>query len=151
MLYTILEVSEKLNTSKVTVYKKINSVKELTEFITVKNNVKYINEEGLEFLRELISKQVNSNEFKEVKNNTDKNTYKSSYENAFNYLQEDYINTLKKQIEEKDKQLEEKDKIIRKQMELNENNQILLKQEKERFLMLEEMNQKSIWQKIFKK
>ena len=150
MLYTILEVSKKLNTSKVTVYKKINSVNKLKGFITIKNNVKYINDEGLEVLKELINKSVNSKDCKWVNLNDDKNTIKASEYNAFNYLQEDYISTLKKQIEEKDRQLEEKDRIIKKQMELNENNQILLRQEKERLMIMESNNNKSFWRKIFK-
>lgn len=150
MLYSILEVSKKLNISKVTVYKKINSVKGLTEFITVKNNVKYINEEGFEFLKELTVNHVNSKGLKGVNSEDKKNNVEGIEYKAFNYLQEDYINTLKKQIEEKDRQLEEKDKIIKKQMELNENNQVLLRQEKERLMLLEANNNKSFWKRIFK-
>jgi len=44
-----------------------------------------------------------------------------------------------------EKQLEEKDKQIAKLMELNTNNQILLKQSQERMLELEVSQEKKLW------
>ena len=177
MVYTIAEVSEKLNISKVTIYKKIKSLNhELKSFLTVKNGVKYLDDKGIEVIKNSIENfnQVNNNlnhelpetsqsiandevltELKELKKSKYElvNQLKSEIE-SLKQDKHEYINLFKNQLETKDKQIEELNKALTQSQQLNENNQILLKQhQEEKVLFLENESQKeqSFWRRLFKK
>jgi hypothetical protein len=152
MLYTILEASKLIGISKVTAYKKINTVKELKQHITVKNNIQYIDTEGLDKLKALISKPVNCKEETENDDTNYQNKENSKVVNRFTDLQEDYIALLKQQLEEKDRQLSEKDKIISEHTELIRNSQVLFQQSQQKIFLLEqakEEEKRSWWGKLF--
>ena len=159
MLYKILEVSKQLKVSKQTIYKKLNKNDDLKQYVTTKNNIQYFDEKGLEFLDSLISKQVTVtpvNQEQETKETSNENNCHSEVSTSYNRLQDDYIEHLKKQLEEKDKQLLEKDrlmdKIISEHTELVRNSQILLREKEEKILMLESKEQKkkqNFWKRLF--
>ncbi len=122
MLYTITEISELINLSKVSVYKRLK-LKEMEPFITIKNKTTYVNDEGLTFIKTTLS-NVN----RKVNISTDEAISQDDYLS----LKKEYINQLKQQITEKDIQ-------ISKLLELNKNNQILLKENpQQNILLLEE-------------
>jgi hypothetical protein len=147
MLYTILEASKLTGISKVTAYKKISAVNDLKNHITIKNNTQYIDTEGLEKLKMLISKPINSKPQTENQSCIQQNPVNDEVVNAYKALQEDYILLLKSQIEEKDRQLSEKDRIITDHAELLKNSQVLLQQSQQKILCLESSNEKPPWWK----
>jgi hypothetical protein len=143
--YTITESAKLLNVSRLTIYKKIEKLKELKPHIKIKNNTKYLNDKALEIIKNSI-KQPNQ------QNISDKKKHAVSES-----VQKEYLTSLKNQIAQLEKhndllvdQLNEKDKQLNNKDELLKNFQILLKSEQENNLKLLESNKKSIWKKIFK-
>jgi hypothetical protein len=128
-LYSVKEVSEVLNLSLVSVYKKFKKP-EIKPYIVKKEGIKYISEEGLEILKGL-------------KDNSENTGQSKQHNNADDGILNDYINHLKEQLKQKDTQ-------IQQLIELNKNNQILLKQEKDKVLLLEE-KKKPFWSRLFNK
>lgn len=140
MLYTIQEASNQLKISKVTIYKKIKNSPEFKAFIKVKNNTKFIEPEGLDWLRENIVNNNNVNQLKETPSNNSENIFNKAIVNTFNHLQDEYVNSLKQQIsslenyiktlenerENKNYQLEEYNKRLAENNKLMENMQVLL-------------------------
>jgi hypothetical protein len=153
LLYSILEASKQLGVSKVTAYKKINSVKELKQYITVKNNVKYINDKGLEELRSSLCKQVNSKPLTNTHELNDDNSLSDKPVSTFTDLQKDYITHLKAQLEIKDSQISKLIEELNTKSRLLENSQILQKQQQDKVLLLESSDKKerpSIWNRFLK-
>jgi len=104
MLYSVSEISELINLSKVSIYKKLK-LKEIEPYIVKIQGITYVDTIGFNLLKE--SLKLNE-----------------EVETGLNILKDDYIETLKEQLNKKDNQIAELHKLI-------ENNQILLKQEKE--------------------
>ena len=130
-MFTVEEVSKLLSVSKVTIYAKL---KKYESKVVVKQGKKYVTEE----LLSLIKQELNLKECLKVGNNTgainqEVATDRDDLINLNQYL----INFLKQQLEEKDIQLREKDKQIEELINLNKNNQVLLKQQQDK-----EINQK---------
>ncbi|NFI54716.1 hypothetical protein FDA52_17570 [Clostridium botulinum] len=126
MLYSVSEISNLINLSKVSIYKKLK-LKEIEPHITKLQGVTYVNEVGFNLLKESLNlnekiKTNLNNKNINVEIATDLVDFKEDL-TSLNLLKDDYIETLKKQIEEKDNQIQKLHKLI-------ENNQILLKQEK---------------------
>lgn len=179
MLYSVQEASKLLNTSRVTIYNKIEKLKELKPHIKVKNNAKYITVEGIELIRQSINDNQQSKVFtnieEEKEEDTQENINNNSVVNDFTPLQNDLIQVLKEQIQElkeqiteikedKQKQIEHlqeqlqvKDKQIDVLTKLHENNQVLfplLSQVQQKVFLLEqeqhpEQEQKKWWKKMF--
>ncbi|NFA44472.1 hypothetical protein EXM65_18400 [Clostridium botulinum] len=108
------------------IYKKLK-LKEIEPHITKLQGVTYVNEVGFNLLKESLNlnekiKTNLNNKNINVEIATDLVDFKEDL-TSLNLLKDDYIETLKKQIEEKDNQIQKLHKLI-------ENNQILLKQEK---------------------
>ena len=134
-MFTVEEVSKLLSVSKVTIYAKL---KKYGSKVVVKQGKKYVTEE----LLSLIKQELNLKEFLKYNLKVDNNTGAINQEIATDRddlinLNQDLINFLKQQLEEKDIQLREKDKQIEELINLNKNNQILLKQQQDK-----EINQK---------
>lgn len=111
MLYNVNELSTLFKVSKVTVYKKLDTVKDLKQFIKVKNKVKYLSEEGLEIL----SRQFSNKEFNTTDSPEDKNNIETLLKSQVEYLQE--------QLKEKDKQLERMQVLLLNNQKLLETRQ----------------------------
>lgn len=152
MLYTVSELSDMLGFSKVTIYNKINSLKtDLKPYIKHKKGVTYIDDKGVLIIkRDLglieVESTLNSNgefkvdnpvnnevlkEFKEL--NVLVKTLKTEVETG----QDNYTKSLLDQIELLKSELNKKDDQINNTLRLLENSQILLKENKEKILMLE--------------
>ena len=134
-MFTVEEVSKLLSVSKVTIYAKL---KKYESKVVVKQGKKYVTEE----LLSLIKQELNLKECLKYNLKVENNTGAINQEIATDRddlinLNQDLINFLKQQLEEKDIQLREKDKQIEELINLNKNNQILLKQQQDK-----EINQK---------
>jgi len=131
MLYSIAEVSELINLSKVTLYKKLRLL-DMSTHITKKSNITYIDDEGLQLIKDdLIS--LNSED-----NITTSNEETEALEGGLS-LKEDYIKYLKAENEKLWNGMQEKDDQISKLIDLNKNSQILLKEKPhDDILLLEE-------------
>ena len=129
-MFTVEEVAEQLNVSKVTIYAKL---KKFDDKVVLKQGKKYITEELLSLIKQdLKVKEVENNSL----NNADDNKYSNSEiaidrDDLIN-LNKDLIKALMEQLDSKDRLLEEKDKQITELHKLIENSQILLKEERKK-------------------
>lgn len=169
MLYTVTEISELLGFSKVTIYNKIKSLKlELKPYIKHKKGVLHIDDKGLLILKEDLGlkdiKSALNDDGTLNDENIDSNNNLEDFKDI-NYLiktinetvktgQENYINSLLNQIEILKSELDKKDDQLNNTLRLLENSQVLIKQDKEKILMLESKEQKEkrgIFSNIFKR
>lgn len=159
--YTVYEVADLLKTSHTTIYNKLNNKdikKELRNFIKRQGKTTYISDVGVEILRKYVNNKeslkkdsVNFINKIDNKNNEslEEKEFKESKESIEVYKK--LITSLESQIEDLKSDKEKLFREVEEQRRLHQNTQVLLKQEKEKILMLEEKDHKSIWQKIFKK
>ena len=134
-MFTVDEVSKLLSVSKVTIYAKL---KKYESKVVVKQGKKYVTEELLSLIKqELNLKECLKDHLKVVNNTGAINQEVATDRDDLINLNQDLINFLKQQLKEKDIQLREKDKQIEELINLNKNNQILLKQQQDK-----EINQK---------
>lgn len=139
MIYTVAKVSELVNLSKASIYNKLK-LKEFKSYLTKKQGITYISEEGLKLIQ---------SDLKYYKANNTVNAEVATDSDFINTLKED-INYLKdqakqkdlqfdNQLKEKDRQLENYSERLKQAHKLIENNQILLKEKpKQEILKLEE-------------
>jgi hypothetical protein len=141
-LYTITESANELNVSRLTIYKKIDELKDdLKPYIKIKNNTKYLNNKALEIIKSNIKRP----------NKSKNNEKEILLQNQIEQLKKQN-KILQEQIVVKDNQLQNKDDIIK-------NFQVLLKNEQENNIKILENNNKllesskkdSFFNKIFKK
>ena len=129
-MFTVDEVSKLLSVSKVTIYAKL---KKYESKVVVKQGKKYVTEELLSLIKqELNLKECLKDNLKEGNNTGAINQEVATDRDDLINLNQDLINFLKQQLEEKDIQLREKDKQIEELINLNKNNQILLKQQQDK-------------------
>ena len=134
-MFTVEEVSKLLSVSKVTIYAKL---KKYGSKVVVKQGKKYVTEELLSLIKQELNLKECLKDNLKVENNTGAiNQEIATDRDDLINLNQDLINFLKQQLEEKDIQLREKDKLIEELINLNKNNQILLKQQQDK-----EINQK---------
>ncbi|MDU6451281.1 MAG: hypothetical protein E6543_04515 [Enterobacter hormaechei] len=106
--------------------------------MVVKQGKKYVTEELLSLIKQELNLKECLKDNLKVENNTGAiNQEIATDRDDLINLNQDLINFLKQQLEEKDIQLREKDKQIEELINLNKNNQILLKQQQDK-----EINQK---------
>lgn len=168
MLYTVTEISEMLGFSKVTIYNRVNSLKtELKPYIKHKKNILHIDDKGLLILKEDlglidVKSTLNDNNTSDTENidfNSDLKDFKDinylikTIEKTVKTSQENYINSLLEQIKLLKSELDKKDAQLNNTLRLLENSQILIREEKEKILMLEskEMKEKRGIFSIFKR
>jgi hypothetical protein len=157
MLYTVAEVSDMLEFSKVTIYNKINSLKtDLKPYIKHRKGITYIDDKGVLIIKRdlgLIEDEntLNSgNEFKaenplgksDLKQFKEINILVETLEKTIKTGQANYINSLLGQIELLKSELNKKDEQINNTLRLLENSQVLIKDNKEKILMLESKEEK---------
>lgn len=134
-MFTVEEVSKLLSVSKVTIYAKL---KKYESKVVLKQGKKYVTEELLSLIKQELNLKECLKDNLKVENNTGAiNQEIATDRDDLINLNQDLINFLKQQLEEKDIQLREKDKQIEELINLNKNNQILLKQQQDK-----EINQK---------
>ena len=134
-MFTVEEVSKLLSVSKVTIYAKL---KKYGSKVVVKQGKKYVTEELLSLIKQELNLKECLKDNLKVENNTGAiNQEIATDRDDLINLNQDLINFLKQQLEEKDIQLREKDKQLEELINLNKNNQILLKQQEDK-----EINQK---------
>lgn len=120
-MYSVEEVSEQLNVSKVTIYAKL---KKFNNMVVIKQGKKYIDTELFNLIKnDLKSKDNNNNNLNSDINDILNDEVATDTDDLIN-INKDLINALLEQLKEKDKQISELHKLI-------ENNQILLKHDKE--------------------
>jgi hypothetical protein len=142
MFYTVAQVSELTNLSKVSIYNRLKT-KEFKKHMTKKQGITYIDEDGLNLIKDdLIFKD---DQFKGIEEEPQQQAYREDSKQDNTTLEEDLlkqnkdlINALLKQLEEKDIQLKEKDKQISEKdiqimglQKLIENSQVLLREEQQ--------------------
>ena len=128
-MYDINEVAKLTGVSKVTIYKKLKKMKELEQYIVVKNDKIYVLDEGIKLINS--SLQVNKQVNYSVKSEVDEEVASEGISRGL-MGSKGLINLLTEQLTEKDRQLREKDKQIEELINLNKNNQILLKQQQDK-------------------
>ena len=122
-MFTVEEVSKLLSVSKVTIYAKL---KKYGSKVVVKQGKKYVTEELLSLIKQELNLKECLKDNLKVENNTGAiNQEIATDRDDLINLNQDLINFLKQQLEEKDKQIEEL-------INLNKNNQILLKQQQDK-------------------
>ena len=179
MTYTVAEISQELNISKVSIYNRLKK-KEFKGLTTKRQGITYINEKGFNLIK------VDINPPEEIVNDVkDKETYNTVNEEiatdteSLNIdkelfkLLKDQLNQNSIQMQTKDKQIEELNERMKQLIELNKNSQILLKDKpqqdilllethfqeldtklqevKENMIERKEQHQKGFFSKIFKK
>lgn len=121
-MYTVEEVAEQLGFSKVTIYAKL---KKHSDMVVMKQGKKYVSDE----LLDLIKQELNIKEVVKPKEiETGMNEDKSIDREDLIKLNEVLI----QQIQQKDKQIEDMQNTINELIRLNENNQILIKQQQDK-------------------
>lgn len=129
-MFTVEEVSKLLSVSKVTIYAKL---KKYESKVVVKQGKKYVTEELLSLIKQELNLKECLKDNLKVENNTGAiNQEIATDRDDLINLNQDLINFLKQQLEEKDIQLREKDKQIEELINLNKNNQVLLKQQQDK-------------------
>ena len=114
-MYRVIEVARMLGVSKVTIYKKVNKNKKaLKNHIHTRSNITYIDDSGVEIIKETIEVMANNgygsgNEIDEIK---------KEYIDDLNEL----IELLNAQIQVKKKQIQNKDEIIENFKTLSKSN-----------------------------
>lgn len=159
-MYTVSDVAKMLNVSRVTIYRNIETT-ELQKHVTIKNKVKYIDDKGIDLLREKLGCNIMQQE--------NSNIEVTEPLHDLHLLQVLQLETehLKCELEAKDKHIDtltnetamlqgmlqneqEAGKDLRK---LIENSQVLLKQQQDKILFLESppiKEKRSFWD-IFKR
>lgn len=129
-MFTVEEVSKDLRVSKVTIY---NKLKKYESKVVLKQGKKYITEDLFNLIKEelKLKNNVKSEENQKSVNQEIEMNKEVSY-SLNNTLNEDLIDILREQLREKDIQLREKDKQIQELINLNKNNQVLLKQQQDK-------------------
>ena len=129
MLYTIAEVSELINLSKVSIYKKLK-LKELEKHISKKQGITCIDEVGLNFIKESLkfNKEVKS----ALKDIDDFVNDETAIDNDYTFFLKDEIDFLKNEIQEKNLQISSLNNRLGFEQDLHKNTQILLKNQQDK-------------------
>ena len=128
-MYDINQVAQLTGISKVSVYKKLKKLKGIEQYIVKEVDKTYVLEEGVRLIRD--SLQVNSKVKNKVKNDVDEEcAISDGYEDLT--VNKQLINGLLKQLDEKAKKIQDLHKQIEELINLNKNNQVLLKQQQDK-------------------
>ena len=131
--FTISEISKKLTVSKQCISKKLKTLnEELKPFIIIKNNIKYLNQEGLDIINNNLNPDNNLNDLNNL-NNVLIESYKNQIEDLKNKHNE-HVNDLNKMIKHLQTDSNNKNELLK-------NMQILLKEEQNKTKLLETKKQ----------
>ena len=139
MLRSVSDISKLTGLSKVSIYNKLK-LKELAPFIIKNKGITYVDEDGVTLICEGLNLKQNglnslNDSLKEKEDEIAVSIDIKEFKGVKLSLKElnlDYINTLKGEMEVLKDQLREKDKQIEELINLNKNNQVLLKQQQDK-------------------
>lgn len=139
MLRSISKIAVLTGLSKVSIYNKIK-LKEFDKFIFKTKGITYVSEEGVTLIYKYFNLKDNAlNTLKCEQEFTNKelaldieNKEIEEFKSELKYLKVNYIDTLKSEIGNLRNQLDKKDKQIQELINLNKNNQVLLKQNQDK-------------------
>lgn len=140
MLYTVSEVSELINLSKVSIYKKLK-LKEFEPYITKKQGITYIDEVGFNLLKDSLklNEEVKTDlNNKDIEDGADAETATDTEDLTIN---RELVKTLIEQLKAKDIQIQELNNRLQQEQELHKNTQVLFQKEQQQpqnTLLLEE-------------
>jgi len=153
-MYRVIEAANMLGVSKVTVYKKISHFKkELKPFIHKKRNVTYIDDEGVQFIRDsLVANQVIADTTLKDEQIKDLSEEVHESENHIKMLNETMINvqrehmedlhmltsSLKAQVNLKKTQIESKNQLIKNFKDLVAYNKEQIQRMENRIMQVED-------------
>lgn len=140
MFYSVQEVSNILQVTRATVYNRIDKMKELNKHVKIKDNVKYIDDEGLELLKVSMNKQEQCQKQSKTEEKIIEYIDSSKVVGDYTTIQK-LIETLERQLEIKDRQLESKDEQIKALTDTMVNNSKFQMMLENKVLMLEQGKQ----------
>lgn len=173
MFYSISEASKILKTTRATVYKKVERLDSIQEHIVTKNNGKFIDDIGLEMIRQSLIDNQKSKSYTKVDtpecipqtsekdDNLDSKPLEVYTEASIQLVDslQRHIQELTKQLDIKDKQIEIKDNQISAKdrqidalTDISKNNQVLLREAQQKIFLLEspkEQGKRSFWDRFF--
>lgn len=146
--YTVSDISKSYNINRANIY---YYMKKYSEHLS-NEDIKSIDREGLIKILKDLNIEVDSNLNIKDNKQQDKESHDSKEEKTYELLREQYEERLKA----KDEEIERLSSILDKQIELNRNNQVLIKNSLEKIEQLESkeanLDKKlSFWSKIFRK
>lgn len=139
MLRSVSDISDLTGLSKVSIYNKLK-LKEVAPFVSKNKGITYVQEEGVTLICEGLNLKENAlnslndslkQEQEEIAVDIDIKGIED-FKAELKELNLDYINTLKQEIDTLKGQLDNKDKQIEELINLNKNNQVLLKQQQDK-------------------
>lgn len=162
-MFKIFEVADKLEVSKVTIYNKIKVLnKDIKPFIHKLKGVTYIDETGIEIIKANLDSKNTLNNFKTNSNSNNSDMSEdadiinrlNTFNESVTALNKDYISSLKDQISNLQKELDIKNNQLESKDKLIENFQVLMKDDKEKILLLEDQvvsqsSKKNIFKRLF--
>jgi hypothetical protein len=141
MLYTVSEISDLINLSKVSIYKKLK-LKEFESHVTQKQGITYIDEVGFNLIKDSLKLK------EDVKTGLNNDNIDSELNTEISIDSEDLtinkelVKTLIEQLKVKDLQIRELNDRLSAEQDLHKNTQIILKSEQDKpkqdLLLLEE-------------
>ena len=146
--YTVSDISKRYNLNRANIY---YYMKKYSEHLS-NEDIKSIDREGLIKILEDLNIEVDSNLNIKGNKQQDKESHDSEEEKTYELLREQYEERLKAKEEE----IERLSSILDKQIELNRNNQVLIKNSLEKIEQLELRKanpdkKRSFWSKIFRR
>ena len=145
-MYTVEEIANELDVSKVTIYSKL---KKFPDEVIVKRGKKYVTDKLFDVIKgEIDSKK--EDKIQDIKVSINGSVVEDISEDTdINEINQELINAMLGQLNEKDIQIKEKDNQIKTLQKLIENSQMLLKQEQEKDL--EKISMESHFEEFDKK
>lgn len=131
MLYTVSEVSEKVNLSKVSIYKRLK-LKDMQGHITKESGVTYIDEVGLKLIQESLKSTEDIKTDINYKELDDELNDDVSTDVDVLTLNSELVNALIGQLKAKDIQIAELNNRLAAEQDLHKNTQVLLRSEQEK-------------------
>lgn len=149
-MYKVSELAKLLNVARSTVYRCI-TIPELQQHVSERDNIKYINDTGYRLLKERLGKDNTvACETVEVSQELQHLLHATA-------MQQLEIDGLKRELQGKqqhvdtlEREVERLHELLKVEQQHVENGQILLRQEKEKVLLLEASTRKSLWTRLFK-
>lgn len=130
MLYTVAEISELTNLSKVSVYKRLK-LKEFEQHIQKMQGVTYLTEEGLKLIQSDLKVNIDSsNELNNKEIEQEPSADNTEIKEDLN-INKELINTLLEQLKEKDMQIKDLNDRLKNEQELHRNTQVMLNNKQE--------------------
>lgn len=130
MLYTVAEVSDLTNLSKVSIYRKLK-LKELEPHIVKNQNITYITQEGLNLIKGGLKDNIDGlNELNNKDIEEESREDNTEVKEDLN-INRELINTLLEQLKEKDKQIHELNNRLAAEQDLHKNTQVLFGRQQE--------------------